>query len=139
MLLLICGINVSVFGQVVSDYAYILNNDTSPFDATLENTTLENKNLIQNFKLTDVLTITFNELKADMSKKSVEIISDLKDNGIVIGTFDQTDIKDDDSYVLNISFNNLQDKLTSGTNNIYNIVITDDKAQQNLLRFRLLE
>ena len=134
MLLLICGINVSVFGQVVSNYAYILNNDASPFDATLEN-----KNLIQNFKLTDVLTITFNELKADMSKKSVEIISDMKDNGIVIGTFDQTDIKDDDSYVLNISFNNLQDKLTSGTSNIYNIVITDDQGQQNLLKFRLLE
>ena len=134
MLLLICGINVSVFGQVVSDYAYILNNDTSPFDATLEN-----KNLIQNFKITDVLTITFNGLKADMSKKSVEITSDSIDNGIIIGAFDQTDIKDDESYVLNISFDTLQEKLTSGTNNIYNIVITDDKEQQNLLKFRLLE
>ena len=58
MLLLLCGINVSVFGQVISNYSYILNNDTSPLISTLEN-----KNLIHDFKTTDVLTLTFEELK----------------------------------------------------------------------------
>ena len=132
MLLLICGINISVFGQVISDCSIILNNDTSPFISTLEN-----KNLIHEFKTTDVLTITFNELKTDMSKKSVEITSNSKSKGFVIGTFDKTDIDGDESYVLNISFDNLQDKLNSGADNIYDIIIQDEVGQQSLLKFRL--
>jgi len=130
--LLICGVNFSLFGQVVSNYTIVLNNDTSPLNATLENSSF-----IFSFKKSDVLTCTFHELGSGMVQKSVEIISDSKDRNSMIGTFSKTDMQDGKNYVITISFDKL--KLNSETNEVYTIIIKDEKEQQNLLKFRLIQ
>lgn len=131
ILLLVCGIHFSVLGQVVRNYTLTINGDTSPLNATVEN-----KNVILSFKKTDVLTIKFNELKRDISRKTVKITSDAESNGIVIGTFSRTNVKDDQSHVLNISFENL--KLNGGPNHTYTVTIIGRKGKQNLFRFKLV-
>ena len=133
IVLILCGVNLISFGQVVNNCNLILNNDSSSLNATLEG-----KQIILNFQKTDVLSITFEELKTDISKKMVVITSDSNHNEILIGTFNKTDIKGDSSYTLDIPFGKL-DKLCFGTDNIYTILIKDEKGEQILLRFKLLK
>lgn len=129
--LLICGFHFSLIGQAISSYTIILNNDSSPLNASLENS-----NLVYSFKKSDVLTITFTELESGISKKSVEILSGSDDSVLMIGTFSRADLKADKSYDLIVSFDKLP--LKSGTDEVYTMRIKDEKEQQNILRFRLI-
>lgn len=129
--LLICGINLAVFGQVFSGYTIVLNKDTSTLNASLENS-----NLVYSFKKSDVLTITFSELESAVTQKSVLITSDSDEDEILVGTINTLDIKSDKSYDFPIAFDKLP--LKSGTDEVYTMRIKDEKNQQNILRFRLL-
>lgn len=125
MLFLTLGISASAFGQVVSNYTVLLNNDTSPLNATVEQ-----ESFILKFMNTDVLTIIFSELKSDITKKTVKVISDSKKNVAVIGTFTKERINKDKSYTVNIPLKSLN--IHTGMDNIYTIIITDVKGKQDL-------
>ena len=120
-------------GQVVSNYSIILNNDKSPLEATVKD-----KNVVLNFHETDVLTFTFKDLKPDISKTTIKIISASLKNDIIVGTFDKSILVGNDKYTVDIAFNKFKDKLHFRGNNIYSIVIQNKKARQNLLTFKLL-
>lgn len=129
--LLICGINLAVFGQVFSGYTIVLNKDTSTLNASLENS-----NLVYSFKKSDVLTITFTELESATTQKSVVITSNSEEGEVLVGTIYPADMKSGNSYDFPIALDKLP--LKSGTDEVYTIRIKDEKAQQNILRFRLL-
>lgn len=134
IVLLFCGMNIFSFSQLVDNYKIILNNDTSALNATVEN-----RKAIFNFQKTDILTITFDDLKTDISKKSVKIISESNNEDILIGTFGKDDVKANNSYSLKISFEKLLDKLNKSVeNNVYSIIVMDKNGKQNLLRFKLI-
>ncbi|MCK9451973.1 MAG: hypothetical protein M0Q90_09805 [Bacteroidales bacterium] len=134
ILLLLCGMSIYSIGQVASSYTMILNDDTTPLNATLEN-----KKIIVNFQKTDVLTITFKELKADMPDKSVEITTESADEVILVGTFGRDDFKEDNTYVLSVSFSNLQEKLNNANSDeAHTLSIRDKTGRQKLLMFKLL-
>ncbi|MDY0255431.1 MAG: hypothetical protein RBR30_13620 [Tenuifilaceae bacterium] len=129
--LLICAINLSVVGQVVGSYTIVLNNDTSPLNASLKNSTF-----VYSFKKSDVLTITFKELETVVGQKSIEITSDFDDVKIQVGTFNEADVQDDESSVVNIAFDKL--KLKAGTDEAYSLLIKDENKRQTILKFRLI-
>ena len=138
--LVICGISMLSFGQGESSYSIILNDDTSPLRITLENAkfTFDLQQFVFDFQQTDTLTITVEEIEPLVAKKSIVITSDSKDSEILIGTFDKLDLNSDNSYILNVIFDQLSDKLVAGKDDIYKLVVKDDKEQQILLRFKLL-
>ncbi|MDY0078657.1 MAG: hypothetical protein RBR87_15420 [Bacteroidales bacterium] len=128
--LLICAINLSVVGQVAGSYTIVLNNDTSPLNASLKNSTF-----VYSFKKSDVLTITFKELETVVGQKSIEIISDSDAVNIQAKTFNEADVQDDKSSVVNIAFDKL--KLKAGTDEVYSLLIKDKNTRQTILKFRL--
>ena len=137
---MICGISMLSFGQGGSSYSIILNDDTSPLQVTLESAkfVFDIQEYVIDFQQTDTLTITVEEIEPLVAKKSIVITSDSKDSEILIGTFDKLDLNSDNSYILNVIFDQLSDKLVAGKDDIYKLVVKDDKEQQILLRFKLL-
>ncbi|MCK9451708.1 MAG: hypothetical protein M0Q90_08460 [Bacteroidales bacterium] len=129
--LLICAINLSVVGQVVGSYTIVLNNDTSPLNASLKNNTF-----VYSFKKSDVLTITFKELETVVGQKSIKITSGFDDDDIQVGTFNEADVQDDKSSVVNIAFDKL--KLKAGPDEVYKLLIKDENEHQTILKFRLI-
>lgn len=134
-LFLLCAMNLASLGQVAGNCTtqIILNDDASPLNATLEN-----KEIIFNFQKTDVLTITCADFKSDIPETSVEITSAMNDDAILIMTFENDDINEENSYSFIISFSKLQNKLPSGTDNVYTLIIKDDSEQKDLIKFKLL-
>ena len=135
LLLLLCAMNVASLGQVAGNCTtkITLNDDASPLNATLEN-----NEFIFNFQKTDVLIITFSEFKSAIPETSAEITSSMNDDAVLIMTFENKDITEDNSYSLIISFSKLQDQLPSVTDNVYTLIIKDDSEQKDLIKFKLL-